>query len=72
VLVALLIALFGELLLVLVLVFLLNTRIMPNVFADRATRYALALRPDFAATQNRDRVLATRLEMLLARGGIAN
>lgn len=66
VLVALLIALLGELLVVIALVFLLNARIIPNAFAERASRYALAMRPDFALTERRDEAIAARLQSLVA------
>jgi NarL family two-component system sensor histidine kinase LiaS len=65
VLVALLITLLGELLLVGGVVFLLNTRIIPNVFADRAARYALAMQPDFTLAHGRDAGIAERLNSLM-------
>jgi two-component system, NarL family, sensor histidine kinase LiaS len=66
VLVALLIALIGELLLVGVVIFLLNTRIIPNAFVERASRYALAMRSDFELPNRRDETITGRLQALMA------
>jgi signal transduction histidine kinase len=63
--VALLIALLGELLLVAVVAFLLNTRIIPNAIADRATSFALALRPELTRSERRDEAIAARLKALI-------
>src|SRR5262245_45342198 len=64
VLVALLIALFGDLLLVITLIVLLNSRIIPNAMAQRANRLAGDLAPEFAAAQSRDQQVA-RFRLLM-------
>ena len=67
VLMALIIALLGELIVAAALLVLFNSRILPNAFAERANRFALALRPDYEEPNQGDQLLAARLETLLAQ-----
>jgi signal transduction histidine kinase len=65
VLVSLLITLFGELLVVIALIVLLNTRIIPDALAVRANQFALSLSPEFAAAGQRRERLIARFQALI-------